>query len=760
MLDEPAALAGDAGEAGLGVDRHGEPDRFEQREVRRRVGVGHALLEPEALGVAVVGEQLGAGLAGRGHRRHLARVGAVGPHAHLGGDDLVEQRLEPGDVERQRTGDQDRAVAGGLVLADPPQALGKRLRHDQLSRHLDGVFLDLGDRRVLVAAVEVAEEVGAVATVELEQAGRLGERAQHVAHSFRSVQAAGGEERVALDDVRGDQRVLEVEGCDVAGGVEHLAPQARHPVGAARRAGRGLDPSVLDDRGQVDLGDVAGPVDDPRVEAERLAVGVVERVPQGDQVVDLVDRLALGVEAVQLDVLQRRLDLVALGLERRRELGSRTPQRKRMERLLRLGEHVAGAGELPLDAAAAREVPFGHEDRLALGVVERMLGEPAADVVDHRPVLERIDPAGGHLRDRWCLLGAGTGDRDQGGDDEVDRDHVDRALRNAGELLQQAAGVRDDDRLGHPEAADPAGAGLGPRRLDDRRSHDRHRHVALAVGERLLAERLGEGVGVGPADAGGACATSSDQLVLDPAFPELLGLGRERRGAGGTELGPRRLAELGEALGLPTQRLGVALQAAGGVDLGLPAQPDVERSVAHQFLGGVAAAVAGDVAGADGDEMGGGAEVVAQPGDAGRPEQVDLDRPVERRVERDGGSGVDHDLGSAEDLAVGLTEPEAVSADVAGDRGHPAVGHLLERLGAVRGAVRLAEAVEGVVPEQFLLRSLGGGGAPAVADQQNQLASRDAAQQAFDERGAHEPGRAGDGDPLSGQCFRDHGPLF
>ena len=47
------------------------------------------------------------------------------------------------------------------------------------------------------------------------------------------------------------------------------------------------------------------------------------------------------------------------------------------------------------------------------------------------------------------------------GDDDVDRDDVDRALGHAGELLQQAAGVAEDDRLGHAEAADPAGERLG-----------------------------------------------------------------------------------------------------------------------------------------------------------------------------------------------------------------------------------------------------------------------------------------------------------
>ena len=49
VLDVPAPAPGDGGQAGLGVHRHREPDALEQRQVRRRVGVGHRLPEVEAL---------------------------------------------------------------------------------------------------------------------------------------------------------------------------------------------------------------------------------------------------------------------------------------------------------------------------------------------------------------------------------------------------------------------------------------------------------------------------------------------------------------------------------------------------------------------------------------------------------------------------------------------------------------------------------------------------------------------------------------
>ena len=245
----------------------------------------------------------------------------------------------------------------------------------------------------------------------------------------------------------------------------------------------------------------------------------------------------------------------------------------------------------------------GGHDRLALGVVHRMLAEPAAGVVDERAVLQRVDAAGRDLRDRWGLVGSEGGDGDDRGDDEVDRDDVDGALRGAGECAEQSAGVGDDHGLGHAEAADPARLRFGERRLDDRGSHDRDRHVALHVGERLLAERLGERVGVRPADAGGPRPPGFDELVLHPALAELFGLRRERGRAGGAEFGAGLGAELDEAGGFAARRVAVGAQASARGNLAAPVDPDVERAVADEDLRGVAAPVAGDVARRHGDEV-------------------------------------------------------------------------------------------------------------------------------------------------------------
>ncbi len=273
----------------------------------------------------------------------------------------------------------------------------------------------------------------------------------------------------------------------------------------------------------------------------------------------------------------------------------------------------------------------------------------------------------------WVIAGARSGPSAAtamiDGDDEVDRDHVDGALGDAGELVEQAAGVGDEHRLGHAEPADPAGLRLGQSAdsMIDGRTIDTGTRT-LDVGQRLLAERLRERVGVGPADAGGTGAAGLDQLVLDPAFAELLGLRGERRGAGGAEFGAGLGAELLEPFAGAARGVGVGAQAPAGGHLVAPVDADVERAVAHELLGCVAAAVAGDVARRHGDEVRGDADGVAEVGDARRPEQVDLDGRVERRVERDRCRRVDHGVARGEDRPIGVVQAEAVAGDVAGDR--------------------------------------------------------------------------------------------
>ena len=77
-----------------------------------------------------------------------------------------------------------------------------------------------------------------------------------------------------------------------------------------------------------------------------------------------------------------------------------------------------------------------------IGVVERVLAEPALDVVDQRAVLQRVRASRCHLHDRRRLRRAEGGDGDEGGDDEVDGNDVDDTFWHTGELAQQRRGRR------------------------------------------------------------------------------------------------------------------------------------------------------------------------------------------------------------------------------------------------------------------------------------------------------------------------------
>ena len=169
-------------------------------------------------------------------------------------------------------------MAGRLVLADAADGRGEALGEDDGAEQLPGVLVDLLDGGALVAPVEVAQEVAPVLAVERQQAGRLGQRPQREPHAVGLGQAPGGQPRVALHHVGGDERVLQVEGGEVALLRQHLAPEPVHAVLAPALARRRLDPGVLDDRGQVHLADVGAPVDDARVEPEGLPVVGRERL--------------------------------------------------------------------------------------------------------------------------------------------------------------------------------------------------------------------------------------------------------------------------------------------------------------------------------------------------------------------------------------------------------------------------------------------------------------------------------------------------
>ncbi len=130
VLDEPAPLAGDRRQTGLGVDRDREADRLEHRQVRGRVGVGHATRprsRPSRSRQSV--EQRARPRPSAGPRR-AGRSGRPTPsstsvptRAQTMSSNSGRERF---DHEVERAGDEHRAVAERTVLADPADRRGER----------------------------------------------------------------------------------------------------------------------------------------------------------------------------------------------------------------------------------------------------------------------------------------------------------------------------------------------------------------------------------------------------------------------------------------------------------------------------------------------------------------------------------------------------------------------------------------------------------------------------------------------------------
>ena len=113
---------------------------------------------------------------------------------------------------------------------------------------------------------------------------------------------------------------------------------------------------------------------------------------------------------------------------------------------------------------------------------------------------------------------------------------------------------------------------------------------------------------------------------------------------------------------------------------------------------------------------------------------------------------MDDDLATGEQRSVVVVQTEAVARQIARDGRYPTGDRAVEVLTVLR-----AETIERVVLEDLPLCPAGGGGAFAVADQQHEFAIGNRAEQPLDERGADEPGRAGDGDAFLRERLGDHG---
>ena len=106
---------------------------------------------------------------------------------------------------------------------------------------------------------------------------------------------------------------------------------------------------------------------------------------------------------------------------------------------------------------------------------------------------------------------------------------------------------------------------------------------------------------------------------------------------------------------------------------------------------------------------------------------------------------------SSEGSSVLGREPESVGSHVTTHDRHATSDDGVELV-----APFVAQAIERVVLQDLATHAFGSGSAATVANEQNQFALGYRAQQAFDESGPHEPGRAGDAESTAGQGVSDH----
>ncbi len=167
-----------------------------------------------------------------------------------------------------------------------------------------------------------------------------------------------------------------------------------------------------------------------------------------------VRAVELGEAAQHLEVVLARLDLVeALAVARAAARTGGAALAPRGDALL--------AGQLALDAQAARELPGRRLDGALLATVldisrQRVRGEVLVHELVHRVEGERVRSSRCHVVVLRLRFGGLAGDREGRVHDEVDRDDVEHAVGQARELGQLAAAVRDDQRVRDLEAVDPA----------------------------------------------------------------------------------------------------------------------------------------------------------------------------------------------------------------------------------------------------------------------------------------------------------------
>ena len=126
-------------------------------------------------------------------------------------------------------------MSGGAVLADAAHAVGERVGQDGLVECFVREPVDLVDRCAVVAAVELAQELAAVAPLGGEQPGHAAREIDHAPGPFIARRSGEPDPQIRVDHVGAEHRALEIEHG------EHLScrPCLRPPSGATDASGDG-----------------------------------------------------------------------------------------------------------------------------------------------------------------------------------------------------------------------------------------------------------------------------------------------------------------------------------------------------------------------------------------------------------------------------------------------------------------------------------------------------------------------------------------
>ncbi len=207
-----------------------------------------------------------------------------------------------------------------------------------------------------------------------------------------------------------------------------------------------------------------------------------------------------------------------------------------------------------------------------------MLGEIVGRLVGHAAEAQRVAaPRSRVIHPRRGVWRWVCRHREHRIDDEVGGNDVEQRIRKAREVAQDAAAEREDQRLRHPEALEPAGERLLQRAFDDGRPNDRKRDVSVQLDHRVLGHRLGERVDVGETHRVGMHAPAFDQAVLDPTLAQTLGRPRDGGRARRPHSRLRFTAQLLQNFRPPRLLLHRAAQGRQHGRFVAPVEPRVER---------------------------------------------------------------------------------------------------------------------------------------------------------------------------------------